>query len=105
MEPRPDFPIEVISSNSDGQNGLKDPLETPWQSEPDDDEPSVTYRVDASDKPIEDINIPSGTNVASVTVEVFDQDGNPVSCLHKLLSIMLKHLFIILKSAHISEYI
>ena len=91
MEPRPDFPIEVISSNSVGQNGFKDPLETPWQSEPDDDEPSVTYRVDASDKPIEDINIPSGSNVASVTVEVFNQDGNPVGCLYKLLFITYQH--------------
>ena len=81
MDPRSDFPIEVISSNSDGQNGLKDPSEIPWQSEPDDAAPSVSYRVDASDKPIEDITIPDGTNVASVTIAVFDQDGNPVGCL------------------------
>ena len=73
-----DFPIESISSNPSRQDGLKDPSEDPWVSQPGDDAPSVTYVVDPSDKPIEDVEVTGTENVASVTVEVTDSNGDPV---------------------------
>ena len=82
MTPSSDFPIEDLSSNPGGQDGLKDPTEEPWESEPDDDTPSVTYRIDPSDKPIDEVEVPDQENVKKITVEVRDSDDNPVGILY-----------------------
>ena len=102
MTPNSDFPIASISSNLEGQDGLKDLLEDPWVSEPGDDAPSITYTVDPGDKPIEDVEVTGTENVASVTVEVTDSNGNPVSTKIITSNIAKKNIFIFLEFMLIS---
>ena len=78
MQPETGYPIKP-SSNTDDKDGLSDPSEDPWTSDPEDENPSVEIVIDGEeDKYIEEITITDTENVESVTVTVVDEDGNEV---------------------------
>ena len=82
MSPEGGFPVEV-SSNTGDKDNLKSQDGKVWESNPSDEsytKPTVTITVtdDNQDKFVDDIIITGSTNVASVTVTVYDENDEVI---------------------------
>ena len=84
---RSDFPVDEVSSNPDDTDGFQNP-EEPWESAPGDNNPSVTFKVDDGDVPIDEVNVVDASNVKSFTVEVLDSGDKPVSLKLELIFVL-----------------
>ena len=86
MSPESNNPVEA-SSNNDNVDSMKEEGDNRWVSDITDDNPSVNITVAEEDSFVESVTVQNTTNVDSITVTVYNEEGEKVNLL-KLHSLM-----------------
>ena len=78
MSPESNNPVSA-SSNNENVNNMKEEGDDRWVSDSTDDSPSVDITVADNDSFIKSVTVQNTTNVESITITVYDEEGNEVS--------------------------
>ena len=83
MSPDSDRPV-VTSSNQEDADNLKSEENPRWESNPEEDDfnnPTISVDVSDEDSYISEVELQRTGNIDTVTVTVYDSEGNEVSTL------------------------